>query len=175
MRGRALAETWEGTRYEAGSSFSTPLEAISLFVLLDLLGTAEPNIPSYFPSTHWAYQHVAKIEDRLRKLGVLETKPRKPFLGESDKEGAQFFRGFVQDDHVPFMQRGVDILHIIPTPFPAVWHTMDDDGAHLDVPTIRDWARIMTAFVAEWMDLEGCLPEADPGRTGTKYSEKEEL
>ncbi|KAK4129355.1 hypothetical protein N657DRAFT_639968 [Parathielavia appendiculata] len=172
---RALAEAWEGTRYEAGSSFSTPLEAISLFVLLDLLGAAEPNIPSYFPSTHWAYQHVAKIEGRLRKLGVLETKPRKPFLPESDKEGVQFFRGFVQDDHVPFMQRGVDILHIIPTPFPAVWHTMDDDGDHLDVPTIRDWARIMTSFVAEWMDLEGYVPEADPRRAENKYSEKQEL
>ncbi|KAK4105634.1 hypothetical protein N658DRAFT_440989 [Parathielavia hyrcaniae] len=171
---RALAEAWEGTRYEAGSSFSTPLEAISLFVLLDLLGAAEPNIPSYFPSTHWAYQHVAVIEDRLRKLGVLETKPRRPFLAEGDKEGVQF-RGFVEDDHVPFMQRGVEILHIIPTPFPPVWHTMDDDGNHLDVPTIRDWARIMTAFVAEWMDLEGWLPEADPGRTESRYPEKDEL
>ena len=172
---RALAEAWEDTRYEAGSSFSTPLEAISLFVLLDLLGAAEPNIPSYFPKTHWAYQHVARIEERLRKLGVLETKPRKPFLAESKKEGAQVFRGFVADDHVPFMRRGVDILHLIPTPFPPVWHTMDDDGAHLDVPTIRDWASIMTAFVAEWMDLEGYLPEPGARESGSGHSEKEEL
>jgi hypothetical protein len=172
---RALAEAWEDTRYEAGSSFSTPLEAISLFVLLDLLGAAEPNIPSYFPKTHWAYQKVAKIEERLRKLGVLETKPRKPFLAESKKEGAQTFRGFVADDHVPFMRRGVDILHLIPTPFPPVWHTMDDDGAHLDVPTIRDWASIMTAFVAEWMDLEGYLPKPGARESGSSHSEKEEL
>ncbi|KAK3903051.1 hypothetical protein C8A05DRAFT_33218 [Staphylotrichum tortipilum] len=157
---RALAETWEDTRYEAGSSFSTPLEAISLFVLLDLLGAPEPNIPSYFPTTHWAYRKVARIEERMRKLGLLETRPKKPFLTESEKkEGARFFGGYVQDDHVPFMQRGVDILHVIPSPFPPVWHTMDDDGAHLDLPTIRDWARIMTAFVAEWMDLEGYLEE----------------
>ncbi|KAK4155548.1 peptidase family M28-domain-containing protein [Chaetomidium leptoderma] len=172
---RALAEAWEDTRYEAGSSFATPLEAISLFVLLDLLGAAEPNIPSYFPKTHWAYQNVAKVEQRLRKLGALETKPRKPFLAESEKEGVQFFRGFVQDDHVPFMQRGVDILHLIPTPFPSVWHTMDDDGAHLDVPSIRDWARIMTAFVAEWMDLEGYFGEAGAERVESKHSEKVEL
>jgi hypothetical protein len=172
---RALAEAWEDTRYEAGSSFSTPLEAISLFVLLDLLGAAEPNIPSYFPKTHWAYQKVAKIEERLRKLGVLETKPRKPFLAESKKEGAQTFRGFVADDHVPFMRRGVDILHLIPTPFPPVWHTMDDDGAHLDVPTIRDWASIMTAFVAEWMDLEGYFPKPGARESGSSHSEKEEL
>ena len=104
----------------------------------------------------------------------METKPRKPFLPDSEKEGVSF-RGYVQDDHVPFMRRGVDILHLIPTPFPAVWHTMDDDGAHLDVPTIRDWARIMTAFVAEWMDLEGYLSGQGTKETSSGYSEKEEL
>jgi hypothetical protein len=175
---RALAESWETTRYDTGSRFSTPLEAISLFVLLDLLGAAEPNIPSYFPTTHWAYRNLAKIEGRLRKLGVLETKPKRSFLAESEKEEVKF-RGYVEDDHVPFMKRGVDILHVIPTPFPPVWHTMEDDGAHLDVPTIRDWAKIMTAFVAEWMDVEGYVPEvkigAEAGEAKYADSEKEEL
>ncbi|KAK3309581.1 peptidase family M28-domain-containing protein [Chaetomium strumarium] len=171
---RALAEAWENTRYEAGSNFATPLEAISLFVLLDLLGAPEPNIPSYFPTTHWAYQNLARAEERLRKLGVLETRPTKPFLAEGEKETVHFYRGYVQDDHVPFMQRGVHVLHIIPTPFPPVWHTMDDDGAHLDVPTIRDWARIMTAFVAEWMDLEDYMPVA-VGKPESRFYEKEEL
>jgi hypothetical protein len=149
-----------------------------LFVLLDLLGAAEPNIPSYFPTTHWAYRNLAKIEGRLRRLGVLETKPKRSFLAESEKEGVKF-RGYVEDDHVPFMKRGVDILHVIPTPFPPVWHTMEDDGAHLDVPTIRDWAKIMTAFVAEWMDVEGYVPEvkrgAEAGEGEYADSEKEEL
>lgn len=175
---RALAESWETTRYDTGSRFSTPLEAISLFVLLDLLGAAEPNIPSYFPTTHWAYRNLAKVEGRLRKLGMLETKPKRSFLAGGEKEEVKF-RGFVEDDHVPFMKRGVDILHVIPTPFPPVWHTMEDDGAHLDVPTIRDWAKIMTAFVAEWMDVEGYVPEVKTGKeTGEGedvYSEKEEL
>jgi hypothetical protein len=144
-------------------------------VLLDLLGAPEPHIPSYFPSTHWAYQHLATIEGRLRELGALQTTPRQPFLAEGNKEGAPVFRGYVQDDHIPFMRRGVDILHIIPSPFPAVWHTMDDDGAHLDVPTIRDWARIMTAFVAVWMDLEGYLPQATARNVDNGSSTKDEL
>jgi len=173
--GRALAETWEDTRYEAGSSFSTPLEAISLFVLLDLLGAPEPSIPSYFPTTHWAYRQLARIEERMRALGLLETRPKKPFLAESDKkEGAQFYGGYVADDHVPFMRRGVNIFHVIPSPFPAVWHTMDDDGAHLDVPTIRDWARIMTAYVGEWMNLEGYLPRGE-GEAKTGETVRDEL
>ena len=173
---RALAEAWEGTNHETGSTFSTPLEAISLFVLLDLLGAPEPNIPSYFPKTHWAYQKLATIEERLRKLGVLETKPKNSFLAEGKKEAREMkYRGFIADDHVPFLRRGVSILHLIPTPFPPVWHTMDDDGAHLDVPTIRDWARIMTAFVAEWMDLEGHLDEAVVEKQEDGSPEKDEL
>ena len=102
---------------------------------------------------------MATLEKRLRDLGLLETKPKKPFLWNSAKPASQFYRSGVEDDHVPFMQRGVDVLHIIPSPFPLVWHKMEDDGEHLDLPTTRDWAVIVTAFVAEWMDLAGHLPK----------------
>ncbi|KAK0618424.1 hypothetical protein B0T17DRAFT_537892 [Bombardia bombarda] len=179
---RALAAKWESTQYDGLSAFSTPLDSISLFVLLDLLGAADPHVPSYFAKTHWAYQHMAAVEDRLRKLGMLETGPSSRFLLESSKRAHQFSGGFVEDDHVPFMARGVDIFHVIPMPFPPVWHTMDDDGAHLDLPTTRDWAKIVSAFVAEWMDLEGFIPEPPPpvatpsSKTKTKqYTEKSEL
>jgi glutaminyl-peptide cyclotransferase len=63
----------------------------------------------------------------------------------------------IEDDHIPFMARGVDILHIIPSPFPAVWHTSKDDGEHLDLDVVEDWAMITTAFAAEWMELEGYM------------------
>ncbi|KAK3394492.1 peptidase family M28 [Podospora didyma] len=173
---RALAEKWESTSQEG--IHSTPLQSISLFMLLDLLGAAEPRIPSYFGKTHWAYQHLAAAEDRLRGLSILETRPEPhPFLVDNQKRSYEFTRGFVQDDHVPFLERGVDVLHLIPTPFPAVWHTMDDDGAHLDIPTLRDWAKIITVFVAEWMDLEGFLPplQQDGEKTDTRHSKKDEL
>ncbi|EFW99429.1 glutaminyl-peptide cyclotransferase [Grosmannia clavigera kw1407] len=155
---RALAEDWEATPYEALSTFPTPLSSISLFVLLDLLGSASPKVPSYFQTTHWAYQHMAALEERMRKLELLESRPQRNFLPEAAKSSTQFARGFVEDDHVPFMARGVDILHIIPSPFPRVWHTMDDDGQHLDPSTMQDWAKIVAAFVAEWMELDGFLP-----------------
>ncbi len=98
---------------------------------------------------------MARIEERMRGLGLLSSTPRQPFLPDSDRPPAQFPRGYVQDDHIPFMARGVPVLHIIPTPFPAVWHTMEDDGEHLDPATVDDWAKIVTAFVAEWMELDG--------------------
>lgn len=159
---RALAETWDQTPHPALSTFRNPLNSISLFILLDLLGSANPRVPSYFQSTHWAYAHMATLESRLRSLGLLRAAPAAPFLPDSGK--TVFSRSFVEDDHVPFMERGVDILHIIPTPFPGVWHTIDDDGEHLDLDTVHDWAQITTAFVAEWMDLEGMMPTAEERR-----------
>ncbi|KAK2596915.1 hypothetical protein N8I77_012799 [Diaporthe amygdali] len=155
---RALASHWDSEVHPAMSAFKRPIESISLFVLLDLLGASDPHVPSYFPTTHWAYQNLAKIENRMRQLKLLESKPKGRFLPEHDKKPWQFHPGFVQDDHVPFMDRGVDILHLIPTPFPSSWHKMDDDGEHLDGPAVQDWAKLITAFVAEWMDLEGFMP-----------------
>lgn len=67
----------------------------------------------------------------------------------------------IEDDHIPFLKRGVEILHIIPVPFPDVWHTIDDNAEHLDIPTIEDWAKMVTVFTAEWLDLEGYLPQAN--------------
>lgn len=69
------------------------------------------------------------------------------------------------------MARGVEVLHIIPTPFPtAVWHKIEDDGEHLDMPTVEDWAKMITAFVAEWMDLEGYFPKK--GLVGAHVEDK---
>lgn len=155
---RALAEAWEGTVFPATSVFRTHIESISLFMLLDLLGAENPKVPSYFATTHWAYQFLATIEQRMRKLNLFESSPVGHFLPEAEKGASQFHPGFISDDHVPFMERGVDVLHIIPTPFPWFWHKMEDDAEHLDGPTMQDWAILITAFVAEWMDLEGHMP-----------------
>jgi glutaminyl-peptide cyclotransferase len=154
-----LAEEWEATPHAALSTYHTLLSSITLFLLLDLLGAASPNVPSYFKTTHWAYQHLAKIETRLRDLSLLQSEPIHPFLPDSENGNDQFYAAYtVQDDHIPFMARGVEVLHIIPTPFPRVWHQITDDGEHLDGPTVEDWARMVTAFVGEWMDLEGYFP-----------------
>ncbi|KAI1261427.1 glutaminyl-peptide cyclotransferase [Xylariaceae sp. FL1019] len=151
---RALAEKWEAETYPSQSTYQSAIESIKLFVLLDLLGTADPNIPSYFPSTHRDYQKLADIEKRMRELGVLATKPQNPFLAEREKRRNQFRPGYIGDDHIPFLVRGVEILHVIPTPFQETWHTMDDDAEHLDLDSIDDWQKIFTAFAAEWLELD---------------------
>jgi glutaminyl-peptide cyclotransferase len=150
---RALAEQWDTTfnpPTAAHYKYRTPLNQISLFLLLDLLGSASPSVPSYFPTTHWAYRNLAAIESRMRALDLLESTPRVSFL--PDVNMTMSFGG-ISDDHLPFIARGVPILHVIPSPFPGVWHTMKDDGEHLDLPTTRDWAKVVTAFALEWLDM----------------------
>ncbi|KXJ89807.1 glutaminyl-peptide cyclotransferase [Microdochium bolleyi] len=155
---RALTTQWEGSPLPGISTYHDPMDQISLFVLLDLLGSAEPSVPSYFQSTHWAYQRMAQIEKRMRDLGALEAKPKRQFLHDHDKKASSFSQSWISDDHEPFMHKGVPILHIITSPFPRVWHTMDDDGEHLDMPTVHDWAKITLAFTMEWMDLMKVSP-----------------
>ena len=170
---RALAQEWDSTFNPAMSTYKNKLNSIRLFMLLDLLGSQDPRVPSYFLTTHWAYKNLALLEQRMRNLQVLKSRSSHPFLPDSNKDQGTWYGGFIEDDHVPFMARGVEILHIIPSPFPRVWHTMDDDGEHLDGPTVEDWAMLTTAFAAEWMDLEGHLNAEKVKRDGDGVVEHE--
>lgn len=180
----------------AASTYRTPLDAIDLFLLLDLLGSANPTVPSYFKTTHWAYQRMADAEKRLRELYQFKSSPNHPskratspnaphdhvprnephFLPEGGKsEGDRWLGGYIEDDHVPFQARGVDILHMIPSPFPNVWHTQNDDGEHLDISTVEDWAKLVTAFTAEWLDLEGFFDVDSPASRSENHHPHSEI
>lgn len=166
---KSLAANMEATYHPALSTYHNALSSIQLFVLLDLLGSSSPKVPSYFKTTHWAYTNMARLEDRLRNIGLMASSPydrlrgvplsrsQAKWLSDLDKSNDRWQGGMVGDDHVPFMARGVEVLHIIPSPFPTVWHKPDDDGEHLDMDTTEDWAVLVTAFAAEWMDLEGYM------------------
>ncbi|KAE9377297.1 glutaminyl-peptide cyclotransferase [Stipitochalara longipes BDJ] len=152
---RALSETWENKTNPAGSRYPNALSQISIFVLLDRLGAAKPTIQSYYLLTHWVYKKMASLENRLRNNDILETAPLSPFLPNTYYQARQ---GEV-DDYLPFMQRGVPYLHLLPSPLPPNQHTMEDDGTHLDMPTVRDWAKIVTGFALEWLDMMEVWPE----------------
>jgi glutaminyl-peptide cyclotransferase len=187
----ALAEHWESSFHPAASTYRTPLDSIDLFMLLDLLGSSAPNVPSYFKTTHWAYKNMAAIEHRLRQLRLFKSSANHParvakrknkgiraeglFLVDAQKSDhdSAFMGGYVEDDHVPFMERGVEILHIIPSPFPKVWHEITDDAEHLNMDVVEDWTKLVIAFAAEWMELEGFFDTKVEGRA--EYTDKTEL
>ncbi|PVI04823.1 hypothetical protein DM02DRAFT_611178 [Periconia macrospinosa] len=188
---RSLANQWSLSAnplpQQKFYKYRNPLSQISLFVLLDLLGEKGSKVPSYMPTTHWAYVALATVESRLRQLNLLETsssssssssssQPTKnapedendpSFLPDLNSTTASAKRAGISDDHLPFIHRGVETLHLIPKPFPNVWHTMEDDGAHLDLATVRDWARVMVGFVGEWLDLMEVWTEPEAEGEGT--------
>jgi glutaminyl-peptide cyclotransferase len=112
---------------------TTQLGAIEVLVLLDLLGAPKPVIPSFFASTAWLYDGLVAAEHRLGRLGLFNDP------NSADPEAIQwhtwssFFMprthyqhnvGVIEDDHIPFLHRGVNILHLIPRLFPRVWHSL---------------------------------------------------
>ncbi|KAM0797900.1 peptidase M28, partial [Usnea florida] len=165
---RSLAAEWERTECPPHSVNRNRLESISLFVLPDLLGAKDPKIPSYLKTTHWAYARMAHLEARLRHQGLFKSLLSDVTKGRNSAESTWFFESEknesdswverrIIDDHLPFIDRDVEVLHIIPEPFPSVWHTVNDNGKHLDINTVGDWASLITAFVAEWMVSQGFI------------------
>ncbi|XP_028920803.1 glutaminyl-peptide cyclotransferase-like protein [Ornithorhynchus anatinus] len=142
---RHLARRMEKTPHGPGAS---QLEAIELFVLLDLLGAPGLSIHSHFPRTASWFQRLVGIEKRLHRLGLLESHPREELYFQ---QGTPY--GPVDDDHAPFLRRGVPVLHLIATPFPTVWHTPADTEENLDPPTVRNLSRILVVFLAECLGL----------------------
>ncbi|XP_013199723.1 glutaminyl-peptide cyclotransferase-like [Amyelois transitella] len=146
---RHLADKWETTPYKDGGN---NLHRMDMLVLLDLLGAPDPVFYSYFKSTEKWYVRLAAAEQRLAELGLMQ--------GYSKGKAEQtYFRlrssgAFIEDDHIPFWKRNVDILHLIPTPFPTVWHTEHDNRSALDFNTIENLNKIMRIFVAEYLNAK---------------------
>ncbi|NXN94396.1 QPCT cyclotransferase, partial [Rhinopomastus cyanomelas] len=143
-----LAQKMGSTPHPPGSTTTNQLQGIDLLVLLDLLGAPNPVFPSYFPNTLRWFQRLQAVEQELHNLALLKDHP----------EGRQYFqpalhRGLVEDDHIPFLLRGVPVLHLIPSPFPAVWHTVADTEENLDRSTVENLSKILQVFVLEYLHL----------------------
>ncbi|KAJ3613790.1 hypothetical protein NHX12_020036 [Muraenolepis orangiensis] len=150
---RHLAEQMESTPHPTDATDTNLLHGIDLFVLLDLIGAPGPRFGSQFPSTSRWLSKLQHIERRLHSMGQLVDHP-------SD---VQYFWpnhqvGFVQDDHVPFMNKGVRVLHLIPSPFPSVWHTFEDNEENLDRSTIQNLNKILQIFSLEYLNARPTDP-----------------
>ncbi|KAF8326010.1 uncharacterized protein EI90DRAFT_2999506 [Cantharellus anzutake] len=173
---RHLAEKWENKYVEPHPARRlnpprTVLSTIEHLILLDLLGAPNPIVPSFYPSTGWIFDALISAETRLEQSGHLisraakKSSPKDVSAHPQDEQtrasrsffkprrGAVEWNGWIDDDHMPFLQRGVSILHVIPNPFPRVWHTLKDDASALHVPTMRKWNLVFRVFVAEYLGL----------------------
>ncbi|XP_008064603.1 glutaminyl-peptide cyclotransferase-like protein isoform X3 [Carlito syrichta] len=142
---RHLAQLMESAPHSPGP---TRIQAIELFVLLDLLGAPNPTFYSHFPRTVRWFHRLRSIERRLHRLNLLQSHPQEVMYFQPGEPP-----GSVEDDHIPFLRRGVPVLHLISTPFPAIWHTPADTETNLHPPTIHNLSRILAVFLAEYLEL----------------------
>ncbi|XP_027857026.1 glutaminyl-peptide cyclotransferase [Xiphophorus couchianus] len=150
---RHLAEKMESTPHPEGARDTNQLHGIDLLVLLDLIGAPHPIFGNQFPSTTSWLTRLQDIEKRLHSMNQLVEHPN----------NVQYFWpnrpvGRILDDHIPFLNRGVRILHLIPYPFPSVWHTFDDNEENLDRSTIQNLNKIFQVFVLEYLNTRPSIP-----------------
>lgn len=144
---RHLAEKWENEKF---------LHRIDMLVLLDLLGSHDPTFYSFFKETENWYTRLVQTEEKLddqnflkryQSSGTITRAPTRYFQKQSLNAG-------IEDDHIPFLRRNVPILHMIPVPFPDVWHKLDDDKEAIDVTTVENINKILRIFVAEYLHID---------------------
>ncbi|XP_059516104.1 glutaminyl-peptide cyclotransferase isoform X1 [Myotis daubentonii] len=145
---RHLAAKMASTPHPPGARNTNQLHSMDLLVLLDLIGAPNPTFPNFFPNSARWFDRLQAIEHELHALGLLKAHSleRRYFQNHG-------FGGMIQDDHLPFLRRGVPVLHLIASPFPEVWHTMDDNEENLDEATIDNLNKIIQVFVLEYLHL----------------------
>lgn len=150
---RHLAQKMESTPHPAGATNTNQLHGIDLFVLLDLIGAPSPRFGNQFPNTAPWLTRLQNIEKRLHSMNQLVEHPNSVQYFWPDLTVSP-----VLDDHIPFLNRGVRVLHLIPSPFPSVWHTFDDNEHNLDRSTIQNLNKIMQVFVLEYLNARPAVP-----------------
>lgn len=128
----------------------TELDRIQVLILLDLIGESSPRFCSFYRSTQKMFDHLERIERKLNRMKLLETRRSS---GTNYFSRCSFSTSEIEDDHVPFQKLGVKILHIISTPFPLNWHLEGDDGRNLHHPTINNLMKIFQIFILEELKL----------------------
>eukprot|EP00127_Corallochytrium_limacisporum_P003762 Clim_evm94s152 gene=Clim_evmTU94s152 len=139
---RYLAQKWEEEGY---------LKNIKLLVLFDLLGWKGQRVSYAFQNTNDDHKLYHEIENFLDDNDLL--------AGEDPDNGSIFvepkfrIKGSIGDDHIPFLRRGVPILHHIAYPFPDVWHKPSDNRDALDETEMINTAMITFYYVAKLMGI----------------------
>jgi len=140
---RALAKKWQNQSYRSGDVDGNHLDRIDIFVLLDLIGTASTQFFKLESTTGSWYDRLVQIERNLTNTRSV----RGTMFND------QAINAGIGDDHTPFKQRNVPILHLISYPFPKVWHKASDNRASLSMSTIENLNKILRVFVAEYLHL----------------------
>eukprot|EP01061_Rhynchopus_euleeides_P005881 TRINITY_DN1499_c1_g1_i1.p1 TRINITY_DN1499_c1_g1~~TRINITY_DN1499_c1_g1_i1.p1 ORF type:complete len:416 (+),score=128.73 TRINITY_DN1499_c1_g1_i1:147-1250(+) len=130
---RHFANAWQQGAVEGwGPEYA--LSTVTVFTLLDLLGSAGNTVPRQFESTSEDYSALAGIE-----AGYLASHPE--LISKQHIFGGIKWPS-ISDDHGPFLDATcgtqhtspncIPVLHLVGDPFPPAWHNNADNIAALD-------------------------------------------
>ncbi|KAI3378079.1 hypothetical protein SNEBB_009450 [Seison nebaliae] len=153
---RHLAEKWrnEVATDKCSKTDHTQIDCIETLILLDLIGSKTNMFHSFFSQTNLLYQRFVTIEGLMGKYDLF----KHPLSERHNYFDPALRHSFIDDDHRPFLQLGVPVIHLISTPFPPQWHkgsrsSTPDDATQLHWPSIVDINRIFRIFVIEYFHL----------------------
>ncbi|KAG5285123.1 hypothetical protein AALO_G00034320 [Alosa alosa] len=145
---RHLAQRMAQIPHPPGATETTLIDAVDLLLLLDLIGAPAPMFVNHFDNTGRWFDRLMSAEKRLHKLGLLSSHPNPQSYFTKDVR-----MGPVEDDHVPFLERGVPVLHMIATPFPPFMHTVEDTAGHIHIQTVENLTKVLAVFLSEYLGL----------------------
>lgn len=167
---RHLAKRWLSREYIIQNSMTQSTDrykvkdTAEVLILLDLLGVPLGKQGSFIQnlesSTSSWFSHLVDVQYRLADAGLLSD-PAQALYKEKGTSAVLYFvpnilpNSHIEDDHVPFKKIGVPTVHLIPYPFPEVWHKFEDDRKALSHDTIKDLSTIFKCFIAERLGLLG--------------------
>eukprot|EP00090_Calanus_glacialis_P014466 TRINITY_DN23253_c0_g1_i1.p1 TRINITY_DN23253_c0_g1~~TRINITY_DN23253_c0_g1_i1.p1 ORF type:complete len:347 (-),score=76.77 TRINITY_DN23253_c0_g1_i1:58-1098(-) len=148
---RHLANLWAGTDYQyqgvqgiCQDGVAKEMDRIDTFLLMDLLGAPSPSFKRYTQFNTSLYDLASEVEVAVNRIAC----------SQNSNMFTNWDTGYmIQDDHVPFYKLGIrKILHLIASPFPNVWHTLNDNKEALDMDTINRINKIVRVFVYSYIN-----------------------
>jgi glutaminyl-peptide cyclotransferase len=136
----ATLRDWGGTDHTYGSQYyvdngkkTGTLSGVKALVLVDMIGDRSLRIMRETASTKWLTDTIWAAAGRL---GYAST-----FVDESTR---------IEDDHIPFLEAGVQAVDVIDLDYPA-WHTADDT---LDQTSARSLETVGKVLQGAWGGIE---------------------
>lgn len=102
-------------------------------ILLDMVGDTDLRIPKEGFSVEYAPDLVEQVWAAARRVGATA------FVEELGDP--------VQDDHIPFLRKGIPVIDLIQTPFPDTWHTTSDTPARVSPESLDQVGRVVVAML----------------------------
>lgn len=152
---KEIEKTQQNRKINNKSEKIRKIDRINCFILLDLIGNEQPyfNHDRKFSKANDLFKRLGELEQHntlMKQFYKLKNKSRYYF--NTNRIGQRFLG--IDDDHMPWYRNGVEnILHLIPTPFPYTWHTVEDHGGNLDYESIWNLQHIVDIFVIEYLGL----------------------